>query len=240
MNLPTPVLILPSVPLPFAPALHQAVALGYTHVAVTARADRPPEDLEALADSGLVVAAAALGEDLPAGCTLDAADVAARRRALEVVRHQVIDAARLGATCAWLRPGTDAGVAAQACFAEACALLADFAGRRMLRLCVTHEPGSALPTAGQALAWVEQMPAAVGLLLDAGRLAPGEDVGAIIRRAGPRLGGVATPTRRASEGPRGRETASQSDAPARGPRTRRALHDIAFRGVLLCRQEPAA
>ncbi len=230
MTLPAPALFLPSLPLAFAPALRRAAVLGFTHVAVTPHADRPPEDLEALADSGLLVAAAALGEDLPADCTLDAADVAARRRALEVVRRQVIDAARLGATCAWLRPGSDASAAAQACFADACALLADFAGRRMLRLCVTHAPGSALPSAGQALAWVEQAPETVGLLLDAGCLAPGEDAGAIVRRAGPRLGGVIV--------------GQVFNLPGEWQvgnlphELLAALHEISFQGVLLCRHQP--
>jgi hypothetical protein len=174
----------------FGKALQRAVALGFRQVALSARADRSPQHLEALADSGLVVAAAALGEDLPGGCDLDVPDIGSRRRALDIVRLQLSDAARLGATCAWLSPGTDAGSTALACFADACALLADFASRRMVRLCITHAAGSALPTAGQALTWVEQMPPSIGLLLDAGRLAPGEDASAIIRRAGQRLGGV--------------------------------------------------
>jgi sugar phosphate isomerase/epimerase len=218
-DLPPPALYLDAPGGEFAPAIRQAVSLGFTQVAVPARADRPPADLEALADSGLVVAAAALGDDLPPGCGLDVPDIDARRRALDVVRRQVIDAARLGATCAWLKPGTDAGGVALACFADACALLADFAARRMLRLCVTHVPASALPTAGQALAWIDQLPAAVGLLLDVGRLAPGEEVGTIIRCAGPRLGGVIA----------GR-TFSGAERTA-------ALDQIAFRGVLLCRPQ---
>ncbi len=193
MTFPTPALALDSLPLTFPAALRHAAALGFTRVALTARAERSPEDLEALADSGLVVAAASLGEDLPAGCTLDTPDIGQRRQALEVLQRQVSDAARLGATCAWLSPGSDGGAAGRACFAEACALLAEYAARRMVRLCVTHLPGSALPSAGQALAWVEQAPDTVGLLLDTGRLAPGEEALVLIRRAGPRLGGVCLP-----------------------------------------------
>jgi sugar phosphate isomerase/epimerase len=219
-DMPAPALYLAVPGGEFAPAIRRAVALGFTQVAVAARADRPPEDLEALADSGLVVAAAALGADLPAGCSLDVPDIGARRRALDVVRRQVIDAARLGATCAWLGPGMDAAGAALACFAEACGLLADYAARRMIRLCVTHVPGSALPTAGQALAWIDQAPAVVGLLLDVGRLASGEEAGTIIRCAGPRLGGVIV------------------DRPLAGASGLwEALRGVAFRGVLLVRRE---
>jgi sugar phosphate isomerase/epimerase len=196
-----PALILESAPLAFSAALRHAATLGFTRVAITARAERPPEDLEALADSGLLVAAAALGEDLPAGCTLDTPEIGKRRRALDTLQRQVSDAARLGATCAWLSPGSDAGAAGRACFAEACALLAEFAARRMVRLCVTHLPGSALPSAGQAFAWVEQAPDTVGLLLDTGRLAPGEEASVLIRRAGPRLGGLCLPVGQVSSLP---------------------------------------
>jgi sugar phosphate isomerase/epimerase len=224
MNLLTPpALVVDGLRLAFDQALQEAVALGFTQIAVTARADRPPADLEALADSGLIVAVAALGEDLPAGCTLDTPDVDARRRALNIVRLQVIDAAQLGATCAWLRPGADVGPAAQACFAEACTLLADYAARRMLQLCVTHAPGRALPTAGHALAWVEQAGAAVGLLLDTGHLAPDEDLGALIRRAGPRLGGVIVPV--------------AFPQASRASELAEALGAMTYRGVILCRPE---
>ncbi len=185
-----PALALESSPLPFAAALREAVARRFLRVAITARADRPADDLEALADSGLVVAAAALGADLPTGCTLDTPDIGRRRRALEVLQRQVADAARLGATCAWLAAGRDASPQGRTCFAEACALLADHAARRMVRLCVTHAPGTALPSAGQALAWVEQAPDPIGLLVDTDLLASGEDVVALLRRAGPRLGGL--------------------------------------------------
>jgi sugar phosphate isomerase/epimerase len=208
MTVPPPALILESPPLAFAPALREAAALGFTRVAVSARAERLAEDLEALADSGLVVAAAALGEDLPTGCTLDNFDVGKRRRALEVLQRQVSDAGRLGATCVWLSPGADASAAGRACFAEACALVADYAAQRMVRLCVTHAPGSALPSAGQALAWVEQAPETVGLMLDTSRLAPDEEVEVILKRAGPRLGAVCFPVGQVFNLPEGRQVAN--------------------------------
>jgi sugar phosphate isomerase/epimerase len=228
MTVPTPALILESPPLSFAPALREAAALGFSRVAVPARTERLPEDLEALADSGLLVAAVALGEDLPAGCGLDNLDVGKRRRALEVLQRQVSDAARLGATCAWLSPGADLGAAGRACFAEACALLADYAARRMVRLCVTHAPGSALPSAGQALAWIEQAPETVGLMLDIGRLAPGEEVEEILGRAGPRLGAVCLP---ASQG------RSASDGIAAAGRWSRRWRSGLVNLVVFCRRD---
>ena len=180
---------LPSLPLDFAGAVRQAAGLGFTHVDVVACADRPGSDLEALADAGVVVSCAALGRGLPGGHTLDAGAPAARRAALGALEQQVADAARLGATCAYLVPGQDASAAGLAYFAEGCALLADYAGRRMVRLCVEHFPGRALPDAAGTLDWLARVGHAnLGLLLDVGHcLLSGEDPAAVVRRAGDRL-----------------------------------------------------
>jgi sugar phosphate isomerase/epimerase len=184
--------LLTSLPFEFAPAVRQAAVLGFTHVDVVGLADRPPDHLDALADSGLFVACAALGKGLPEGHTLDAPAVTPRRAALETVERQIADAARLGATYGYLVPGRDATPEGLARFTEACRLLADYAGRRMVRLCVEHVPGTALPTAAAALAWLEQVGHAnLALLLDVGHcLLSGEAPAGVVRQAGPRLGYV--------------------------------------------------
>jgi sugar phosphate isomerase/epimerase len=181
-----------SLPGDFATVLTQIVALGFTHVDLVAEIDRPREQLEALADSGLLVSCMALGRNLPAGHTFDAADVGLRRAALESLQRQVADAARLGATTAYLIPGTLADETALTCFADGCTLLADYAAARMIRLCVEHVPGRALPTAARTLDWLEQVGhAQLGLLLDVGHcLISGEDAASVVRRAGARLGYV--------------------------------------------------
>jgi sugar phosphate isomerase/epimerase len=181
-----------SLPLDFEPALRQLAALGFRQVEVTALAERPPQHLDALADTGLLVSSAALGRGLPDGCTLDARSASLRREALELVKRQIADAARLGATCAYLVPGTDAGDEALALFTEACRLLADYAGQRQVRLCVEHFPGRALAGAAQTLAWLDSTNHDnLFLLLDAGHcLLSGEDPAAVVRQAGPRLGHV--------------------------------------------------
>jgi sugar phosphate isomerase/epimerase len=172
--------------------LPQIAALGFTHVDLVAELDRPAEHLEALANSGLLVSCMALGRHLPAGHTLDAADVGVRRATLELLRRHVADAARLGATTAYLVPGTRADETTLSCFADGCALLADYAAGRMVRLCVEHIPSRALPTAARTLDWLESIGHAnLGLLLDVGHcLISGEDAAAVIRRAGRRLGYV--------------------------------------------------
>jgi sugar phosphate isomerase/epimerase len=180
---------LTSLPLPFADAVAAAARLGFSHVDVVAVAERPAADLEALADAGVMVCCAALGRGLPDGAALDAADVGLRRVALDVVRAQVSDAARLGATAGYLVSPVEAE--RLVLFAEACALLADEAARRMVRLCVEHAPGRALATAAATLAWLTATYPGLGLLLDVGHcLISGEDVAAVVRSAGGRLGHV--------------------------------------------------
>jgi D-psicose/D-tagatose/L-ribulose 3-epimerase len=77
-------------------------------------------------------------------------------------------------------------------FAEGCALLAAYAAGCMVRLCVEHVPGRALPTAAVTLDWLERLGhPRLGLLLDVGHcLISNEDAAAVVRRAGDRLGYV--------------------------------------------------
>jgi sugar phosphate isomerase/epimerase len=183
---------LTSLPAPFADAVLRAAALGFDSVDVVAVVERPPADLEALAEAGVVVGCAALGRGLPPGQSLDAADVEQRRAALRLVERQLDDAARLGATCAYLVPPTDDGDAVRQRFGEAVGLLAGYAAGRMVRLCVEHVPGRALSDAAATLDWLGRLGQAdLGLLLDVGHcLISGEDAAAVARRAGPRLGHV--------------------------------------------------
>src|SRR4051794_30962285 len=77
-------------------AVCASVAGGFTRVELPALAGRPAEHLEALADSGVVVACADLGVGLAAE------GLPTRRARLEQLRLQVADAARLGATVAFV------------------------------------------------------------------------------------------------------------------------------------------
>lgn len=193
MTHPNPVsVLLSSLPLDFAPAVRLAAALGFTHVDVIARTERPAEHLEALADAGVHVACTPLGRGLPDGCTLDAPAIEVRREALRLCQQQAADAARLGATHCYVVPGTDASAEGLTRFADACRLLADYAAGRMLRLCIEHVPGRALPTAAATLAWLDGLERPeLGLLLDIGHcLISREDPAAVIRQAGGRLGYV--------------------------------------------------
>src|SRR5262249_50243983 len=99
--------MLTSLPLDFGTACARAAELGFTHIDIVALADRPPGHYDALADSALLVACAGVGRDLPSELGLDVAAVARRREAVELVKRQIADAARLGATRAYLVSGTD-------------------------------------------------------------------------------------------------------------------------------------
>lgn len=184
--------LLTSLPVPFAVALQQARQLGFRHVDVVAVADRPADQLDALADSGLLVWSAAVGRDLPPAWTLDAPQMEARRSALEAMKKQVDDAALLGARQCYVVAGLDGSPAGLSRFREAVCLLADHAARRLLPLCVEPIPGRALPTAAGTLAWLNEIDHDnLLLLLDAGHcLISNEDPAQAVRAAGPRLGHV--------------------------------------------------
>ena len=184
--------MLTSLPLDFEPAVRQVRDLGFTHVDVVGLAERPVSHLDALADTGLLVSCAAVGRGLPDGVTLDAADVGVRRQAVEHARAQIADAARLGATHCYVVPGHDASPVGLRQFADACAVLADFAAGRMVRLCVEHVPGRALPTVAAALEWLARVDHTnLFLLLDVGHcLISEEDPSQAVVQAGDRLGYV--------------------------------------------------
>jgi len=183
---------LTSLPLDFLPAVREIAELGFMHVDVVGLAERPEEHLEILADSGLLVSCAAVGRDLQSGQSLDAVALAARRGAAELVQRQITDAARLGATCCYLVPGLDGSSAARSRFADACRLLADFAGQRQMRLCVEHCPGRALPSVAVTLDWLDETAHPnLMLLIDVGHcLISREEPASAIQQAGARLGYV--------------------------------------------------
>ncbi len=183
---------LTSLPLDFADAVRQIADLGFTHVDVVAEMPRPMAHLEALADSGVVVSCAALGRGLPDGHTFEADARKVRRITVDLVQRQIADAARLGATAAYLVPGTNVDAHNLAYFAKVCGLLADFAAERMVRLCVEHVPGRSLPTAAATLAFLDRIGHPnLYLLLDVGHcLISGEAIAEVVHRSGPRLGYV--------------------------------------------------
>jgi sugar phosphate isomerase/epimerase len=182
-----PALCLSDPAMPFAAALRMASDGGFSRVVAGAWEQRPPADYEALADTGLIVAGTVLG-NLPPGCTLDDADVTRRRTAVETVKRQLADSAHLGAQFAILHPGENPAPASRPWFLEACDLLAEFAGSRMMLLGLPHRRASALPSPAHALSFLDQLPPAAGLVLDLDECrAVAESPAAWVARAGSRL-----------------------------------------------------
>src|SRR5262249_9242907 len=161
-------------------------------VDVVALAERPAAHLEALAKSGLIVSCASIGRDLPEGQTLDAADVAIRRAAVETMQRQIADAARLGATHGYVVSGLDSTRDGLLRFGEACVMLADYAQQRQVRLCLEPIPGRALPSAAAMLDFLGDLHHNnLTLLLDVGHcLISKEEPAEVVRRAGAKLGYV--------------------------------------------------
>jgi sugar phosphate isomerase/epimerase len=184
--------LLTSFPADFADAARQAAGLGFRFIDVAARVERPATDLETLADTGLHVSCVALGQSLPQDHTPDASSADVRRSVLQALKQQIADAARLGATHAYLVPGFDATSDGLSRFQEIVCILADYAAGRMIRLCIEHIPGRALPSVAATLAWLR----AIGhpnlrLLLDVGHCAMSkEDPAEAIGKAGNLLGYV--------------------------------------------------
>jgi sugar phosphate isomerase/epimerase len=181
--------LLTSLPFDFGRGIRELQALGFTHVDLVGLAERSSKHLEMLAESGLTVSCGAIGRELPEGCTLDAPSVALRRTAVELMQRQIADIARLGGLYVYVVPPRYGSNEAVARFSEACVLLADFAAGRMVRLCIEHCPGTALPTAAAALAMLELIGHAnLGLLLDVGHcLISGEDPAAVVAQGKERL-----------------------------------------------------
>src|SRR5689334_7237435 len=102
-----------SLPMPFREAVETIAQLGFRYVDVPAVVDRAADDREALADTGLQVACVPIGRNfpetssLPQGVSFDAADVALRRRAVELGKLHIVDAAQLGATHVYVVPPKD-------------------------------------------------------------------------------------------------------------------------------------
>ncbi len=181
-----------SLPLSFEEAVRCIDGLGFEYVDVVGMVDRPLSHREALAETELVVSCAAVGRDLPGGATLDATSTEARRTAVDTVKRQIEDAAGLGATHCYVTAGYDGSRQGLMAFADACAVLGEHARQRMVRLCLEHVPGRALPSAESVLEWLATLRQTnLYLLLDIGHCQISSETPAqIIERAGERLGYV--------------------------------------------------
>ena len=191
MTLPISAL-LTSLPLSVEDGLIELANLGFSHVDLVALDERPAPHLDALAESGLIVSCVALGRELPPEHALDAESRTLRSETVTFIRRQINDAAYLGATHAYLVPGSNDSESGRAYFSEGCKILSEIAADRMIQLCVEHMPGSWLHSAAGTLLWLEREKLhETKLLLDVGHCLISEEVpAAIVHEAGERLGYV--------------------------------------------------
>ena len=182
--------LITSLPSSSEESLRELARQGFRHVDLVGKAIRPDAEREALADSGMIVDCVALGRDLPAGCSLDAAEVALRKRAVEEVERQIVEAAQIGARIAYVVPCKDAS--ALSAFTDSCQVLTEYARGRMVQFCVEHFPGSALPTAAGTLDWLNTDGLeSMKMVLDLGHcLISKEDPCVVVTQAGDLLGYV--------------------------------------------------
>ncbi len=148
-----------------------------------------PEAQRMIGEQGLKVSCVALDHHLPAGSALEGATDRVRK-AVTFLKQSLDKCRELGAKRAYVAPCS--GTKHLDSYRGALIELAEDAGRKGIKLCIEPVPGSALPGAGEALAFIEKTGHAnLYLLLDTGHaLLSKEKPHDVIRAAGIRLGYV--------------------------------------------------
>jgi sugar phosphate isomerase/epimerase len=171
---------------PITDALRQLKETAFHFVDVRAAFLSDGSAMKALNDLGLKISCVAIDRDLPAGASLDG-EAAGMRRAVDLIKQGLDRSAEAGAKYAYVRPCKSAKNLKP--FGNAVAEMAAHAAARGVGLSVEHAPGSALPTAREALRWLEQVPAEAGILLDTGHLLLSKEcLWETVAAAGPRIG----------------------------------------------------
>ena len=170
-------------------SLAALAAIGFRSIDVQAKTFVSPASRARIDDLGLSVSCLALCFNMEEGAALDGAP-AAQQAALDHCREALDLAADLGASTAYVVPGTDPVALPQ--FGDALGQVADFAAAHAIRVGVEHFPGKALPTAAGTLEYLSRLNHPnLYLLLDTGHLQMSkEDPAAVIAVAGDRLGYV--------------------------------------------------
>ena len=138
---------------------------------------------------GLRVSCLGASFGMPPGASLDSDDSDARHDALLHVKNAIDWAADRRADTAYVVPGSANSASALQRYADSLAQLADWAAARGIKLAVEHFPGTALPTAGETLEFVQAIGHAnLYLLYDSGHIQmSGEDPWQVITNADDRL-----------------------------------------------------
>ncbi|OGG55555.1 MAG: hypothetical protein A3F84_16680 [Candidatus Handelsmanbacteria bacterium RIFCSPLOWO2_12_FULL_64_10] len=172
--------------------LNRIAGAGFRWIDVRPDALAEKEGLEKARDLGLRVSCVAASFGMPEGAALDSPEAGSARKALAHTEQALAHGATLGAAAAYVVPGADGGREALDRYAASLAYAADRAQVHGLKLCVEHFPGRALPTVAATLDFLKEIGHPnLYLLFDIGHAQmSGEDAGAAVASAGPRLGYV--------------------------------------------------
>lgn len=168
-------------------ALKQIQETAFHYVDVRPETLQAQRTVDTLKNLGLKVSCVELE---PGVSSLDGKGPVESRKALEHLRQNVEKAHSVEAKAAYVRP-CSRGRHLQG-FAAGIAELAGYAAERGVKLCVEHVPGTALPTAKEALSFIQRLNHPnLYLLLDVGHtLLSNEKPWDIVAAAGDRLGYV--------------------------------------------------
>jgi len=173
---------------PIDETLRQIKQTAFHYVDVEPDTLNAPAARESLKNLGLKVSCVALDHNLPPGSALNGKG--SMGEALDYLKRALQKAQDLGARTAYLGPCSDRRHLNE--FRSAIAELAEHAAQKKIKLCVEHVPGRAIPTAKEALAFLNGVnhPNAF-LLLDIGHtILSKEKAWEIISAAAGRLGYV--------------------------------------------------
>jgi sugar phosphate isomerase/epimerase len=172
---------------PIDTVLRQLKESAFHYVDVRPETLDAPGALETFKTLGLKVSCVELE---PGVSSLDGKDAAQSRKVLEQLGRKLDKAYSLEAKVAYLRPCPNRKSLDS--FSAALSQLATHASERGIRLCVEHVPGTALPTAKEALLFVQKVNHPnLYLLLDVGHaLLSNEAPWDVVAAAGQRLGYV--------------------------------------------------
>ena len=178
--------------LPELDLLRRVHDLGFTWIDIQPGHLQTLESQLLAQELGLRVSCLGASFGMPANASLDHFDDTVRQVALDHVKDAIISAERAAADSVYVVPCKDARPDAIERYAESVTWLADVAAERNIKFAIEHFPGTALPTAGETLEFIQALNHSnLFLLYDSGHIQMScEDPGTVIRNAGDRLGYV--------------------------------------------------
>lgn len=172
--------------------LRQVHDIGFDLIDIQPTHQRSLESRLLAQELGLRVACVGASFGMPARASLDHAEQSVVQRAIDQALAAIQHAADIGADTVYVIPGLDAAADAIGRYRRSIARLADAAAERRVKLAIEHFPGTALPSAGDTLAFIRELDHDnLYLLYDSGHIQlSGEEPESVIKNAADKLGYV--------------------------------------------------